>query len=103
MTSCLRVVSLKSSSNIARIPDHVCNLSAPPVRIPPRSLLCSLTSVSVVDSWTPDLSHKQESKSNVSSFEDLGFQIDTDNFTPEELGEAKVILNTEHLNRFEAV
>ena len=90
ITICPRVVSLKSSSNGARIPVRVCNLSARLVQIPTRSLLCSLTSV--VDSWTPDLSHKQESKSNVSSLEDLGVQIDTDNLTIEELSEAKVIL-----------
>ena len=93
---------MKSSSNVARIPVCVCNLSTHPVQIPPRSLLCYLTSVSVVGSWAPDLSHKQESKSNVSSLEVLGVQIDTDNLTPEELGEAKGILNTEHLNRLEA-
>ena len=68
-------------------------MSVCPVHIPPRSLLCSLTSVNVVDSWTPDLSHKQELKSNVSSLEDLGVQIDTDNLTPEELGEAEGLLN----------
>ena len=84
---------MKSSSNVVRIPVRVCNLSAHPVHIPPRSLLCSLTSVSVVDSWTLDLSHKQESKSNVSSLEDLGVQIDTDNLSPEELGEAKGLFN----------
>ena len=88
ITICPRVVSLKSSSNVVRIPVRVCNLFALPVHIPPRSLLCSLTSVSIVDSWTPDLSHKQESKSNVSSLEDLDVQIDTDNLTPEDLGEA---------------
>ena len=68
-------------------------MSTRPVQISPRSLICSLTSVSVVDSWTPDLSRKQETKSNVSSLEDLGVQIGIDNLTPEELGEAKGLLN----------
>ena len=47
--------------------------------------------MSVVDSWTPDLSQKQETKSSTS--EDLGFQTDEDNLTPDQLSRAKSLLN----------
>ena len=50
---CPRVVSLKSPCKTVRVPVRVCNLSAHAINIPPKSLLCSLNSVSVVDSWTP--------------------------------------------------
>ena len=90
LTICPRVVSLKSPGTAVRIPVRVCNLSAHAIEIPPRSLLGSLTEVSIVDSWTPDLSQKQETKS--STFEDLGVQIDEDNLTPDQLSKAKSFL-----------
>ena len=91
LTICPRVVSLKSPGMTVRVPVRVCNLSAHAIEIPPRSLLCSLNEVSVVDSWTPDLSQKQETKSSTS--EDLGVQIDEDNLTPDQLSRAKSVLN----------
>ena len=91
LTICPRVVSLKSPGTTIRVPVRVCNLSAHAIEIPPRSLLCSLNEVSVVDSWTPDLSQKQETKSSPS--EDLGVQIDEDNLTPDQLSRAKSVLN----------
>ena len=91
LTICPRVVSLKSPGTTVRVPVRVCNLSAHAIEIPPRSLLCSLNEVSVVDSWTPDLSQKQETKSSTS--EDLGVQIDEDNLTPDQLSRAKSVLN----------
>ena len=61
------------------------------MEIPPRSLLCSLNEVSVIDCWTPDLSQKQETKSSTSK--DLGVQIDEDNLTSDQLSRAKSVLN----------
>ncbi|MCG8044919.1 MAG: RNase H-like domain-containing protein [Candidatus Thiodiazotropha endolucinida] len=91
LTICPRVVSLKSPGTTVRVPVRVCNLSAHFIEIPPKSLLCSLNQVSVVDSWTPDLSQKQEPKST--STENLNVQIDEDNLTPDQLIEAKAVLN----------
>ena len=51
LTICPRVVSLKSPGTTVRISVRVCNLSAHVIKIPPKSLLCSLTGVDVVDSW----------------------------------------------------
>ena len=62
LTICPRLVSLKAPGTTVRVPVRVCNLSAHVIEIPQNYLLCSLNSVSVVDSWTPDLSQKQENK-----------------------------------------
>ena len=72
LTICPRVVSLKSPGNRVRVRVRVYKLLARPIAIPPKSLLCSLNSVSVVDSWTPALSQKSSNSKKVSdsSFED---------------------------------
>ena len=61
------------------------------IEIPPKSLLCSLTDVSIVDTWTPDLSQKQEPKSKPS--EQLDVTIDEDNLTPDQVSEARSLIN----------
>ena len=93
LTICPRVVHLKSNGTTSRIPVRVCNLSAHVIEIPPKSLLCTLSSVQVVDSWAPDPSKNQESKSTSSSIEELGVDIDTENLSPQHLSKAKDILN----------
>ena len=59
--------------------------------IPPRSLLCALTDVSVVDTWTPDLSQKKETKSTESI--NLDVNIDEDSLTPDQVSKAKCMIN----------
>ena len=73
---------------------RVCNLSARvvTVEIPPKSLLCSLNSVNVVDSWTPDSSQKQDQKPTSASIEDLGIRIEGENLTEDQLLRAKQVL-----------
>ncbi|MCG8044577.1 MAG: RNase H-like domain-containing protein [Candidatus Thiodiazotropha endolucinida] len=93
LTICPRVVELKHSGTTNRIPVRVCNLSAHVIEIPPKSLLCSLNGVKVVDSWTPDLSQKQEENLDSTSFEDLGVTVDTENLTSDQEEQAKVVLN----------
>ena len=99
LTICPRVLSLKSSSSTVRVPVRVCNLSARVVEIPPRSLLCSLSIVKVVDSWTPDSSVKKEQKSTTTSLEELGVKIDSENLTPDQFDQAKEVLsNWSHIS-----
>ena len=94
LTICSRLVSLKLPGTTVRVPVRVCNLSADVIEIPPKSLLCSLNSVSVVDSWTPDLSQKQENKStSPTSWEDLGVQINRDSLTLDQFDKAKTVLS----------
>ena len=71
----------------------MCNLSAKAIDMPPlRSILCTLTTVNVVDSMTPGLSQKQE-KSATTDIEDLGIQIDKENLFSDQLSRAKQVLN----------
>ena len=91
LTICPRVVSLKSPGTTVRVPVRVCNLSAHVIEIPPRSLLCSLSEVTVVDSWTPDLQQKQDVKPSAS--EHLDVKIDEDNLTTDQLTQVKSVLN----------
>lgn len=86
LTICPRVVSLKSPGTTVRVPVRVCNLSAKVIEIPPKSVLCSLTTVNVVDSWTPDSSQNQVKSSTTS--QDLDVQIDEENLSPEQLLQA---------------
>ena len=67
LTICPRVVDLKSSSSTVRVPVCVCNLSTQAIEIPPRSLICSLSSVNVVNSWiklTDDKPYKEPFEGN---------------------------------------
>ena len=89
LTICPRVVAVNSTT--VKVPVRVCNLSACAVEIPPRSLLCALTDVSVVDTWTPDLSQKKETKSTEST--DLDVNIDEDSLTPDQVSKAKSMIN----------
>ena len=77
LTICPRVASLGLFSSTARIPVCVCNLSTQVIEIPPRSLLCSINGVDVVDSWTPDSSvKKQEPK--VTKLDNLSVKVETE-------------------------
>ena len=70
LTICPRVVSLKSQGTTVRVPVRVSNLSARAIEIPPKSLLWSLNSVSVVDSWTPASSQKSGNRSTDNPLEE---------------------------------
>ena len=91
LTICPRVISLKSPGTTVRVPVRVCNLSAHVIEIPPKSLLCSLTGVNVLDAWTPDPSRIKEQNS-MQSQEDLGIQIDKDNLSSEQFSKAVFII-----------
>ena len=93
LTVCPPVVELKQAGETTRIPVRVCNLSARVIEIPPKSLLCSLNGVKVVDSWTPDSSQEQETTSESTSFEDLGVNVDTKNLSDDQQEQAKTILS----------
>lgn len=71
----------------------MCNLSAHVIEIPQRSLLCSLNSLSVVDSWIPDLSQKQDLRSSSTSLDNLGVHVYKGNVTSKRLNTAQSVLN----------
>ncbi|MCG8048682.1 MAG: RNase H-like domain-containing protein, partial [Candidatus Thiodiazotropha endolucinida] len=90
LTICPRVVSLKGPGTTIRVPVRVCNLSAKVIEIPPKSILCTLTSVNVVDAWTPDSSQKQEK--STATIPNLSDQIDKQNLSSEQFTKAKQVL-----------
>lgn len=92
LTICPRVVSLKSVGNTVRVPVRVCNLSARVIEIPPKSLLCSINNVSVIDSWTPDSSKKSDKKSSDMTLEEMGVSVDTDNLSADQLLKVRQVL-----------
>ena len=84
---------MKPPGNTVRVPVRVCYLSARAIEISPRSVLCSLNSVSVVDSWTPAASLKANKEPNSTTTVDLGVSIETDNLSADELHKAKELIN----------
>ena len=91
LTICSRVVSLKPGTTV-RIPVRGCNLSTRVIEIPPKSLLCSLSSDKVVDSWTPDSSQKKAKSTTTSSLEDMGVKIDTSSLTPGQISRVREVI-----------
>ena len=92
---CPRVVSLKSQGNTVRVPVRVFNLSACVVNIPPKSLLCTLNSVKVLDSWTPDPSKKSEKEPHENiDLEQLEVPVDTDDLSPDQVLKIKQVLGS---------
>ncbi len=101
LTVCPRVVALKGQAgNTVRIPVRVCNMSAHSVEIPPRSTICALTEVKVVESWSPDptLPEHDESQDHSKTLEELGIDIKYDNLTTDQKTRAQQLLGKwEHL------
>ena len=71
-TVCPRVVKLKSF-DYCKIPVKICNMSAKTLTIKPRSDLCQISEVKVVDSLASDL---YPTESQPSPLEELGVKID---------------------------
>lgn len=100
LTVCPRVVSLDSPGKTTRVPVRICNMSAQAIRIPPRSSLCLLNEVQVVDSWQPEPSKPSVAgeSTRCKSLEDMGVKINTNSLTPDQLQRAReVIGNWDHI------
>ena len=88
---CPRVVAVKANSKTARIPVRVCNISARPITIKPRSQLCSLQEVNVIKTMDPSCDSVSVGSSS-KSFEDLGINLPKENLSQSELHKAKDLL-----------
>lgn len=98
LTICPRVVSLKSPGNTVRVPVRVCNLSAKVIYIQPKSLLCSLHSVKVVDSWKPESPEQCQTSSETSKLEEMGVKIGVENLNQDQLLRVRQVLgNWSHI------
>lgn len=92
---CPRVVSLECApGRLKRVPVRICNLSTESITISPKSPLCNLTDVKVMDRWSPEPSSKdtESSKTEGEWWDKLGVSINRDNLTPEQLERAYQVL-----------
>ena len=88
---CPRIVAVKSNSKTARVPVRVCNISARPITIKPKSQLCSLQEVNVIKTMDPSC-NSVSVEGSPKSFEDLGIHLPRDNLSSGELNEASELL-----------
>ena len=81
------IVAVKANSKTARVPVRVCNISARPVTIKPRSQLRSLQMVNVIKTMDPScdsVSLEDSSK----SFDDLGIHLPKEKLSSGEVNKA---------------
>ena len=72
---CPRVVKLQKF-DYCRIPVKICNMSAKPLTIRPRSAICQISEVKVVDNLASDSQPSVSTCSSPSPLEELGVKID---------------------------
>ena len=89
---CPRVISLEGATGKkTRVPVRICNLSTSTIKVPPRSIVCSLSEVKVVDSWSPEPEAKTfEGPHDTSN--GLGVKVNSENLSQEELGQVNNLL-----------
>ena len=91
------VVGLPQQGTYARVPVKLCNITAKSIFIKPKSDLCFINEVKVVDNLTShiDISSTQKASTDV---EDLGLKIDESSLTPEQLVRLRQLLgNWNHI------
>ena len=89
---CPRVVAVKANSNTARVPVRVCNISARPITIKPKSQLCSLQEVNVIKTMDPSCDSVSVEGSS-KSIDDLGIHLPKENLSSGEVNKAGDLLN----------
>ena len=84
---CPRVVSLGECSKKVKIPVRICNLSAKAIEIKPRSLICSISEVKVMDSSPPDLpDYDSDDETKVKSPDHgLDVKVNVEGFEPDQV------------------
>ena len=88
---CPRLVSIKSNTKSAKIPVKICNLSARPVIIKPKSQLCDIHEVKVVENVNPSFSQKADTSDSTSA--DVKLELSADILTAEQHEKASTMLN----------
>jgi len=94
---CPRVVKV-DQFDYCRIPVRVCNISAKPLVIKPRSDICQISEVKVVDTLASDIHPSDPPLSKPSPLEELGVKIDRSALSDEQLLRAQQVLGKwEHI------
>ena len=89
---CPRVVSVKQNCKTTRIPVRVCNISARPITIKPKTQLCDLHEVQVIKAMDP-FGSSVPSKDSSESFDKCGIDLPEDNLSSGELSKARELLS----------
>ena len=92
MNICPRVVNVRPGNNFSRIPVRICNMTARPINILPKSLLCNLQEIEVVRKIDPYEGNGQNPVKVEPSLEDLEITVPQDNLSPAQQGEVKDFL-----------
>ena len=94
---CPRVISLAKGKHTVTIPVRVCNLSASIVHVPPKSLLCAVHGVKVMNNWNTESSESDFCKKTKRPLQDLDIQI-SENLTTSQVRQVQEFLsNWTHL------
>ena len=86
---CPRVVSVKPNVKTARIPVRVCNISARPITIQPKSVVCDLHEVKVIRNIDPSFSNPDAEVQSTVTLEDLGINLPNDTLTKDQQEKTK--------------
>ena len=94
---CPRLVSIKSNTKTARIPVRICNISARFITIKPKSQLCDLHEVKVIENVSPfstSFSQKADTDKSTPASEEVKLELTPDNLTPQQHEKAFNMLNS---------
>ena len=91
---CPRLVSIKCNTKSAKIPVRICNLSARPVIIKPKSQLCDFNGVKVFENVNPfSTSFLQKADTSESTSGDVKLELSEDILAAEQHEKASTMLN----------
>ena len=91
---CPRVVSVKQNMKTVRVPVRICNISAKPITIMPKTPLCDLHEVKVIKNVYPfEGFFSEKTSSSELSFEDIGVSLPDEPLTPHQKQEASGLLD----------
>ena len=86
---CPRLLSLRNTGRTKRVIVKVCNISASSVKIFPRTNICQVSQVQVVDSWNPRYLASMKKEPTLT---ELGVKVNTDKLSEQETKEAYSVL-----------
>uniref|UniRef100_A0A8W8L6X5 Uncharacterized protein n=1 Tax=Magallana gigas TaxID=29159 RepID=A0A8W8L6X5_MAGGI len=88
---CSGLLSMKNAGRNKRVNVKVCNISASAIKILPKTNLCQVSQVRVMDTWNPETPTTDKTKDE-KPLTDLGVKVNTDNLSTEHSKEVYGVL-----------
>lgn len=88
---CPGLLSMKNAGRNKRVNVKVCNISASAIKILPKTNLCQVSQVRVMDTWNPETPTTDKTKDH-KPLTDLGVKVNTDNLSTEQCKEVYGVL-----------